>query len=877
MLIVAALSAALLLVQGFAAWRVISGSFAQLQERQGERSIDQALQGIEADLNQLAISAHDYATWDDAVEFVRTRDRHFLDSDLTAESLGNLKVDFVWMVDVEGNDVLSFQWIAGRQSEPPAAADAEIVELLRPRLAVMADHPGSPSLARLLRTRRGLLAVAANRIVTSAGRGPSRGTLVFGRFVGEAVVERAQTTSQLPLRLYPSAAAGAGLPAEARALWSNAPGGRDRVLVATSDAILSGFALLRDVNDTPIAIVAVNIPRNLVSFGRQTGRSLVAIFSGVIAVFATVVGGLLLYLEKLGESRGASERRYRAVITQAKETMLLVDTLSRKILEANPAATATLGFSSQELLEMDVDELFYACDGDVLKPVHAETHSAGTPDRILIVRCQNKDFIDVEVTASPLMIDEREVTSFVLRDVSGRKRAERQLVHNQDRLAHLAHHDMLTGLLNRLGLERRLPEVIRKAGEQGLGVGFLYVDLDHFKKINDLRGHPCGDRLLRMAADRLRNCLSADDLIVRMGGDEFVVVAAGLREAAHAGVIAGRIRDQLAQPFDVDDQHFKVTASIGVSVFPDDGADYEVLLKNADIALYESKEAGRDAYTVFTPDMVRRVSEQIAFEVELREAIQSGQFYLDYQPLVDSKTQRIASFEALLRWHHPIRGRVPPLQFIGIAERTGQICEIGTFVIREACRQIGEWRREGGQLIPVAVNVSTKQLEQRNLVEVVKGALSSAQISPSLLCIEITESVFLDASDRRVQQLNELRRLGVQVSVDDFGTGYSNLAYLKHLPIDCLKIDRAFVRDINSGGADEAIVKAIIRMAQSIGLSTVAEGVETPEQARRLSELGVTCMQGFFFSPPLAADLCGRMLPVERFPESRMARPVLAK
>ena len=320
------------------------------------------------------------------------------------------------------------------------------------------------------------------------------------------------------------------------------------MLVPTSDSVLSGFALLRDVDGRPVAILGTRIQRHLSAFGRETGRSLVAVFSGVIAVFAAIVAGLLLYLEKIGRARAASERRYRAVITQAQDTMLLVDTLNRRILEANPAATLILGFSADELMEMDIDELFYACDGDVLKPVHAAIHAASRMDRILLVRCKNKDFIDVEVTASPLKVDGREVTSFVLRNVSARKRAERQLVHNQDQLAYLAHHDTLTGLFNRLGLERRLPEILKLATERQHSAALIFIDLDHFKKINDLRGHACGDRLLQVVAERLRNCLSSDDLVVRMGGDEFVVIASGLREAAHAAAIASRINTEARGP-----------------------------------------------------------------------------------------------------------------------------------------------------------------------------------------------------------------------------------------------------------------------------------------------------------------------------------------
>lgn len=861
LVIVAGLSASLVAIQSIAIKRVLANSFATLEQRQGERSLEQALSAIEADLNQLAISAHDYAIWDTAFDFVASRDRKFIDSNLTAETLGNLRVDFVWMIDKAGHEIVSMQRVRGRELALLVAADPDIVEAVRDKLPEIVGRPTlSLSQGRLFQTSRGLMAVAAYPVLPSSGRGTSRGTLVFGRLLDEDVVERARATSQLPIRLYLSADARASLPLAARDLWKRAPGAGSTLLIASNNTLLSGFQLLRDVDGAPVAIVETGIARNLLSFGRETGRSLVVIFIGEISVFAVILGALFLYLEKMGAAQIASEQRYRAVILQAQETMLLVDTRSRRILEANPAATTTLGYSADELTSMDIDELFFACDDDVLRPVHAELHAAARPDRILLVRCKNKDFIDVEVTASPLFIDAHEVTSFVLRDVSARKRAERQLEHNQDRLAYLAHHDNLTGLLNRLGLERRLPEFIRKCAADHRYAAFIYIDLDHFKKVNDLRGHTCGDKLLAIAAERLRQSLSADDLSVRMGGDEFVVVAGGMRGPASAPTIAARLREELAVPFEIEGLHLKVTASLGVSVYPDHGSEYELLLKNADIALYESKESGRDTFCVFTNEMTARITERLALEVELRDAIQNGQFYLEFQPLVDPKTQKTASLEALIRWHHPIRGRVAPLQFIGAAERTGQIWEVGHFVIRETCRQIGEWRAAGLQPIPVAVNVSSKQLEQKTFVDVVKEALTTSQVSPSLLRIEITESVFMDASDRRMENLNELRRMGVKVSIDDFGTGYSSLAYLKNLPVDCLKIDKAFVRDIDSSSADEAIVKAIIKMAQSLGLSTVAEGVETQQQVKRLTELGATYIQGFFYSPPLAADRCSHVL-----------------
>ena len=871
------LSAALLGAQSLTARKVLADAFSVLEHGQGDRSLAQVRQALEADLNQLAIAAHDYAAWDDAYAFAQTRDPRFIDSNLTAEPLANLRVDVVWMLDADGHDILTLQRDPEQHSGRPAAARPGVMGPLQRELKSILRHSRRSPLARLVKTPDGVLAVCAEPITPTGGTGAARGTLVFGRFVNEAVIERVHATSQLPVTLHTGRDSLAALPEAAQQLWNVAPDADPSVLMPRDANTLQGYLLLRDVNATPAAILGTALPRNLAAFGRQTGRSLMMIFSAVIAVFATAIAALWLYLERMGHARAASERRYRAVITQAHETMLLVDTQTRRILEANPAATATLGFSAEELLQMDIDELFYACDGDVLKPAHADLHAHAHPDRLLMIRSKSKDLLDVEVTVTTLSIDGREVISFVLRDVSARKRAERKLVFKQDELVHQAHHDMLTGLLNRLGLERRLPEILEASRRDGLSSAFLYIDVDHFKKINDLRGHACGDKLLQVAAERLRRSLSSEDLIVRMGGDEFVVIAAGLRDPTTAALIASRIRENMNLPFDVDALPLQVTASIGVSVFPKDGADYDTLLKNADIALYESKEGGRDTYTIFTSEMTRRVTERLALEVELREAIKTGHLYLDYQPLVDLKTRRLASFEALVRWHHPIRGRIAPVEFIGMAERTGMICDIGDFVVRETIRQLGEWQRAGARVVPIAVNVSSNQLEQRNFVGNVATWLKDADVAPSLLRVEITESVLMDAQDVRVQRLDELRALGIEVSIDDFGTGYSSLAYLKNLPVNCLKIDRAFVKDIDTNPSEEAIVKAIMRMAHSLGLKTVAEGVETPEQARRLAELGANYAQGFYFSPPAAPDLCGRMLQSAHGSDTQAMRVVAAE
>src|SRR5262245_10212033 len=481
-------------------------------------------------------------------------------------------------------------------------------------------------------------------------------------------------------------------------------------------------------------------------------------------------------------------------------------------------------------------------------------------DMALQVRCSDGRLLDVEVSASPLDIDGREVISFVLRDVSARKNAERALVDNQMRLTQVAHHDALTGLLNRMGLQNRLPDIIEQAQRTKRPVAFLYLDIDHFKKINDLHGHACGDRLLQMVADRLRASVAASDIVVRMGGDEFVVIATGVRDVNAAGAIASRIREKLDAPFEVDGQEVSVTSSVGVSVYPEHGADYELLLKNADIALYESKDGGRDTHRVFARSMNTRVNERLTIEHSMRAALRENQFYVDYQPIVDLRTNKLEGLEALMRWRHPARGLVPPAVFIDVAEKSGLIAELGEFVLNHVCRQLRKWQDRGAEPVPVSINVSARQFERQDIANLVAHAASTAGIDVRMIHVELTESAIVEGNERHLGVMRGLRALGVPVSIDDFGTGYSSLAYLKNLPMDCLKIDRAFVRDMITSVNGDAIVTAIISMANSLGLRTIAEGVETLEQLKRLRELGANMGQGFYFSPPLSTEAAERLL-----------------
>jgi diguanylate cyclase (GGDEF)-like protein/PAS domain S-box-containing protein len=430
----------------------------------------------------------------------------------------------------------------------------------------------------------------------------------------------------------------------------------------------------------------------------------------------------------------------------------------------------------------------------------------------------------------------------------------------EDQIRQLAHYDSLTGLPNRNLLLERVEEAIRLAENEDRRGALLFIDLDRFKAINDSLGHAYGDHLLRVAADRLKACLRATDMVSRHGGDEFVVLLPDIRSRSDAERTAAQIRQRLAEPFVIDRHELHASCSIGICVYPADGRDVDTLIRHADIAMYEAKNAGGDAHRSFTVEMNARVLAEVEVEHDLRHALKYGEFELNYQPVFSLVTGEVTSFEALLRWNHPQRGTVMPGDFIRIAEDTGLIEPIGSWVLGEACRQLRLWHDAGFTHLGMAVNLSAKQFRRGTLAQNVRAVLEENRVPPEKLELEITESVIMDQAEQGIATLEALSDLGVKIAVDDFGTGYSSLAYIKRFPIDRLKVDRAFVRDVTTDRDDAAIVSAIVALGRAVEVSVLAEGVETFDQLTHLRELGCEHVQGFLFSRPVPADRALDML-----------------
>jgi len=430
-------------------------------------------------------------------------------------------------------------------------------------------------------------------------------------------------------------------------------------------------------------------------------------------------------------------------------------------------------------------------------------------------------------------------------DVTEQRRAE-------SRIAFMARHDALTSLPNRALFRERIEQAIGHAS-RGTGFAVLSVDLDQFKPVNDTLGHPVGDKLLETVAQRLLSCVRETDTVARLGGDEFAIVQCNVRSPDDAGQLARRVVEAIGKPFEIDGNRITIGSSVGISVAPGDGTSSEKLLKNADVALYRAKTDGRGTWRFFEPEMDARLQARRALELDLREGINQNQFEVFYQPLYDLDKDRYSGCEALVRWRHPMRGLVPPDQFVSIAEEIGVITTLGERVLRRACEDAGRWPSG----MKVAVNVSPVQFRSPNLVQVVRSALTASGLPAQRLELEITESVLLANSATTIATLHELRALGVRIALDDFGTGYSSLSYLRKFPFDKIKIDRTFVRDLSAADSSKLIVRAIINLSKNLGIMTTAEGVENEEQLDQLRAEGCDEVQGFLY---------GRAVPLAKLP-----------
>ncbi len=545
-----------------------------------------------------------------------------------------------------------------------------------------------------------------------------------------------------------------------------------------------------------------------------------------------------------------AEESFKLVFEDNPVPMWLFDPETLKFLAVNDAAVVHYGYARESFLKLTLLDIVPQRDRDAIEyAIRNRPTDGGGPSRVWQHFKADGTKIDVITYWRNTMFCDRPAQLVAIIDVTEKRQAEA-------RIAHMAHHDALTGLPNRLLFHERLDEALLRVCRDGENLAVLYLDLDLFKNVNDGLGHPAGDKLLVAVADRLRTCLRLSDMVARFGSDEFAVLQLGLAGPNEAGMLAERIVTLLNEPYDIEGHQVVIGVSVGIALAPADGETAEQLLGNADMALYQAKEDGRRNFCFFQPGMGASLRAHHTLGLDLRKALAAGEFEVYYQPLVTLETGAISGFEALLRWHHPLRGMVAPAKFIPVAEETGLIVPIGEWVLHQACAEAAAWP-DG---LKVAVNLSPIQFKKGNLPQVVLATLKNAGLPAARLELEITESIFLAESKTNLATLRRLRALGVGISMDDFGTGYSGLSYLRAFPFDKIKIDRSFISELGESGDCMAIIQAVTNLGSSLGIPTVAEGVETEEQRSLLRAVGCTEMQGHLFSQPIPASEIAELL-----------------
>jgi diguanylate cyclase (GGDEF)-like protein/PAS domain S-box-containing protein len=626
---------------------------------------------------------------------------------------------------------------------------------------------------------------------------------------------------------------------------------------------LQGFGSFKTTGEGPLIGKTVEVPAV-----RKDGTELFIEISLSAVMLRGAWCATAIARDVTERKRADAEMRKLSLAVERSSDWVLITDRHGVVEYANRAVEEMSGYAKNEILGK-TPRIFKS--GKHSKKFYKELWTMLLSGRTFraIISNRKKDGALFELfhTITPLKDDKGKLTHFIS---TAKDLTQLQLL--EEKVYRLAYYDELTGLPNRAFHKKLMENTIARAKRYKQKFGVLFIDLDNFKRINDTLGHDSGDLLLNIVARKLSSVLRSSDyvarsraeegknMLTRLGGDEFLAVLPDLLEAQSAAQVARRILNALSEPFDLTGREVVITASIGISLYPDDGEDIEDLLKNADVAMYHAKDEGRNNFQFYSKAMNAAALELLAMENELRKALEHDELVLYYQPKLNAATRTIIGMEALIRWRHPDKGLISPGRFIPLAEANGLIVQIGEFSLRTACAQMKQWQDAGLNPGSVAVNVSGRQFSQKNLVEVVNSALEDAGLSPECLELEITESTIMRDPEEAVRVLLELKAKGIQIAIDDFGTGYSSLSYLKRLPLDFLKVDQSFVKNLASSHSDRAIVLAIIAMAHSLNLKVIAEGVETEEQLSFLLEQGCDEFQGFIFSQAVPAPDFSKLL-----------------
>lgn len=839
-------------------------SFVRLEEQQSRQTLIRGIHAVEQKILFINRTASDWASWDDTYRFMADRNHSFLESNLVDSTFQSLGLNVLLLLDGRGQVVEGKAFDLERESALPPFNG--LLRELRQRADFWSFSQPDRQLSGILNLPEGPLLMAAHPILNSEGEGPVRGCLFMGRFLDEEELRTLGQKVGLGFSFSHIEAGRNWVP------WQDSADGQPEFQLRIADGKnLRARLLLRDVFGKPACVLAVGLPRAVYRQGLQTIR-----YFNFWALSAAWLAGLIIYLlwDRLLLSREKehhSDQLFQHLFQQSADCFFLCDERGQ-FVAVNRQACEILGYPRGELLTLHWKDITEAWVYDLLTNPRRLAERTPLP---LEVQFQKKGgaVFPGEISISRMQSEGQTYFFVLARDVSERRAVEEKLRDNKNRLDHLAYHDMLTDLPNRLRAIERLQQALQKTRQNEGKMAVLLFDVDRFKNINESLGHETGDEILVEMACRLQEIVRGTDFVARFGGDEFLVVLEEVGDQTDVETVAEKILATVAQPLFVKEQQFYLTGSIGISLFPRHGEDVHTLLKCADSAMYHAKDQGRNNYQFFVPELGGDISRRLYLETDLRQALERQEFALYFQPQFDFVNGRLQALEALLRWQHPQRGIVPPGEFIPLAEDTGLIVPIGEWVLRQACRHSRQWQEKGLAPVRVAVNISARQFRQAGFVDMVVQTLQDSTLAPEHLELEITESVVMQSPESALRMLTALREAGLQLAVDDFGTGYSSLIYLKRFPFSRLKIDQSFVRNLVDNASDEAIAAAIVALGRTLRLEVVAEGIETEKQIEVLRRLGCQLGQGFLLSRPMDAAETERFLRLQAKNKTQSPQP----
>jgi diguanylate cyclase (GGDEF)-like protein/PAS domain S-box-containing protein len=874
---------------------VLLRSFTALEKAEARRNVQRVVNAVADDLSEMDATAADWAHWDDTYRFIEDVNPLFIQDNLTDSTFDSLRLNYMLFIDSSGRIVRGDGFDLQRQTPVSVPAD---LERAASGSSPLVNHSREEDSTRgIVVLSDGPLLVASRPILDSHRRGPVRGALVIGRYLNAHEINRLAHMVRVPIRVI--RVEETGLPDDFdTADTRTARQGQVLVRPVGRDTI-AAYTMLEDIHGDPGVVLRAEMPRELYRQARVTILYVIlsllvvgvvtclviiwlverALLSRLVhlsdavrrigmrgdasarvtpeggdelADLAQAVNTMLQALDRSQEALSESERRLRTILDSVQIGVVIIDEETHRIVSVNAAAARMIGGSAQEIVGRICHK--YICPAEKGRcPISDLGQTVDHAECILLTG--SGQAVPVIKTAVSVSLDGRRYVLENFVDISDRKRAE-------DTIRHHAYHDTLTDLPNRLLFQDRLTQALARARRSRRMLAVLFLDLDRFKNVNDTYGHAVGDAILREVAERLQADLREEDAIARLGGDEFAVLLPEIGSADEAAVVARKILQTLRRQFSHGSHRLLLTTSIGISVSPRDGDDGHSLLQSADAALYHAKQRGRDTFQFYTASMRAQTRDRLALENGLHHALELGELVVHYQPQVDIASRRIIGVESLVRWQHPEHGLIPAERFIGIAEDNGLVDSIGEWVLRQACAQGRDWQRQVAETydLTVAVNLSARQFHQRDLTRVVADALRESDFDPARLVLEIAESGIMWNVDLSINTMRRLKQLGVSLAIDDFGLGHSSLVHLKQFPVDALKMDRSFIRELADDPDVRAITAAVIAMGRSLNLRVIAEGVETEAQLSFLRSAGCDAAQGYLFSRPVPAGQIPELL-----------------